>query len=312
MDTQTIIFLLGIFIATASCAGVVAWWLFTERMRRRVANIQGPAQSAASDHESRWLERTISISRPFAKFSLPADDNERSSIRRQLTQAGWRHKSASHLFFGTKTLLAIVFPIVFFIVSDSSLFFDGAETVLSILILSSSTGYFVPNVYLWYKTRQRKREIFENFPDALDLLTICVEAGLGLDAALRKVADEIHIKSELLFQELHLVLMELRTGYSKEQALRNLAERTGVDEVEYFVTTLIQSDRFGTPMTESLRIHSENLRTKRKQKAEEAAEKISLKLLFPLIFLIFPTLMLILAGPAMLQIYRLLLPSLGN
>jgi tight adherence protein C len=196
--------------------------------------------------------------------------------------------------------------------SDSSLFLTGVETVLSILILSSATGYFVPTIYLWYKTKQRKREIFENFPDALDLLTICVEAGLGLDAALKKVADEIHIKSLLLFQELHLVLMELRTGYSKEQALRNLAERTGVDEVEYFVTTLIQSDRFGTSMTESLRIHSENLRVKRKQKAEEAAEKISLKLLFPLIFLIFPTLMLILAGPAMLQIYRLLLPSLGS
>lgn len=312
MDTRTVIFLFGIFVATASCAGIVVWWLFTERVRRRVANIQGPAQSNVSVNENPWLERTIRLSRPFAKFSLPADENEKSSVRRQLTQAGWRHKSAAHLFFGSKTLLAIVFPIVFFIMSDSSLFLNGAEKVLSILILSSGIGYLVPTIFLWYKTKHRKREIFENFPDALDLLTICVEAGLGLDAALKKVADEIHIKSLILFQELHLVLMELRTGYSKEQALRNFAERTGVDEVEYFVATLIQSDRFGTSMTESLRIHSENLRTKRKQKAEEAAEKISLKLLFPLIFLIFPTLMLILAGPAMLQIYRLLLPSLGS
>jgi tight adherence protein C len=116
----------------------------------------------------------------------------------------------------------------------------------------------------------------------------------------------------LLSQEFQLFLMELRTGFSKEQALRNLATRSGVQEIDFFVAMLIQSDRFGTAMSESLRVHSEHLRVKRRQRAEEAAEKISLKLLFPLIFLIFPSLMVMLAGPAMLQIYRLLLPAIAS
>ena len=151
-----------------------------------------------------------------------------------------------------------------------------------------------------------------NFPDALDLLTICVEAGLGLDAALSRVADEIHIKSAMLAQELQLVLMELRAGFTKERALRNLALRCGVEDIDLLVAMLIQSDRFGTSMGDSLRIHAENLRTKRQQRAEEAAAKISLKLLFPLILMIFPTLMLILVGPAALQIYRALLPTVSG
>jgi tight adherence protein C len=193
-----------------------------------------------------------------------------------------------------------------------SLFSESAETVFMQMLVLASIGYLIPNGVLHYKVRQRQRTIVENFPDALDLMTICVEAGLGLDASLKKVADEIHLKSQILGQELQLITMELRAGFSKEQALRNFAMRTGVDEIELFVAMIIQSDRFGTAMSESLRIHSENLRVKRRQRAEEAAEKISLKLLFPLIFLIFPTLMLILAGPAMLQIYRLLLPAMAG
>jgi tight adherence protein C len=231
-------------------------------------------------------------------------------MRYRLTHAGWRGRATPTLFFGSKTLLAIVFPLLLFMFGGESLFSESAQTVFVQMIVLASVGYLIPNGVLHYKVRQRQRTIVENFPDALDLMTICVEAGLGLDASLKKVADEIHLKSKILAQELQWVIMELRAGFSKEQALRNFAIRTGVDEIELFVAMIIQSDRFGTAMSESLRIHSENLRVKRQQRAEEAAEKISLKLLFPLIFLIFPTLMLILAGPAMLQIYRLLLPAM--
>lgn len=310
MDTQSLFFLCGVFLTFSSFAGLIVWWLFTDRMRRRIADIQGLAKITASSIEGPWLDRAVRLSRPLAKLSLPPENWETSPIRLHFIHAGWRGKSTPHLFFGSKTVLAMMFPVLFFAVSDSSLSLVSTEQLLSVLILSSGMGYFLPNLVLLQRVSQRKREIFDNFPDALDLLTICIEAGLGLDSAIKKVADEIHIKSKVLFQEFHLVLMELRTGFSKEKALRNLAARTGVDEVEFFVATLIQSDRFGTAITESLRIHSDNLRTKRRQKAEEAAEKISLKLLFPLIFMIFPTLMLVLAGPAMLQIYRYLLPSL--
>jgi tight adherence protein C len=312
MDTQIILFLVSIFIAVAAIAGGIVWWLFTDRIRRRVADVQGPAKSSAFDVENQWMEHVVRISRPLAKLSFPSENWINPPIRHRLTHAGWRGRATPTLFFGSKTLLAIVFPLLLFMFGGESLFSESAETVFMQMLVLASIGYLIPNGVLHYKVRQRQRTIVENFPDALDLMTICVEAGLGLDASLKKVADEIHLKSQILGQELQLITMELRAGFSKEQALRNFAMRTGVDEIELFVAMIIQSDRFGTAMSESLRIHSENLRVKRRQRAEEAAEKISLKLLFPLIFLIFPTLMLILAGPAMLQIYRLLLPAMAG
>ena len=187
---------------------------------------------------------------------------------------------------------------------------SGASLTLLLLALTSGIGYYLPNAVLNHVVQKRQREILESFPDALDLLTVCVEAGLGLDSALAKVAAEIHLKSTLLAQELQLVLMELRTGFSKERALRNLALRTGVEDIDILVAMLIQSERFGTSMGDSLRVHSENLRSKRRQLAEEAAAKIALKLLFPLIFFVFPTLLLVLLGPAMMQIYKILLPAM--
>ena len=223
MDAHTLLFICGVFLLVASCAGLLVWWLFTDRIRRRIADIQVLAKSGTWGIDSPWLERAVSLSRPLAKLSLPPENWETSPVRRHLIHAGWRSKSAPQLFYGTKTILAMLFPVFFFAFSDSSMFFESTETVLSALVLSSGAGYFLPNLILLLRLAHRQREIFKNFPDALDLLTICVEAGLGLDSALKKVADEIHIKSKVLFQELHLVLMELRTGYSREQALRNLA-----------------------------------------------------------------------------------------
>ena len=156
------------------------------------------------------------------------------------------------------------------------------------------------------KVARRRRDIFETVPDALDLLTVCVEAGLSLERAMIKVAGEIHIKSVVLAQELQLVLMEMRAGFTKERALRNFALRSGVEDVDTLVAMLIQSERFGTSVGDSLRVHAENLRHKRRVMAEECAAKIGLKLLFPLIFCIFPTLLMVLLGPATIQISRTL------
>jgi len=158
----------------------------------------------------------------------------------------------------------------------------------------------------------RQREIFEAFPDALDLMTVCVEAGLGTEAAMLRVADDLQLKSPVLADELHLVNLELRAGADRERALRNLAIRTGVEEVDGFVAMISQAERFGTSIAASLRVHAEMLRTRRRQRAEEAAAKIALKLLFPLIFCIFPSLMVVLMGPAMIQIYRVLLPTMAG
>ena len=160
--------------------------------------------------------------------------------------------------------------------------------------------------------RHRQRDIFETIPDALDLLTVCVEAGLSLERSLIKVAGEIHIKSLALAQELQLVLMEIRAGFTKERALRNFALRSGVEDVDTLVAMLIQSERFGTSMGASLRVHSDNLRTKRRMAAEETAAKIALKLMFPLIFCIFPTVLMALIGPAVIQIVHTLMPAMAG
>ena len=168
------------------------------------------------------------------------------------------------------------------------------------LVCAAALGYYLPNYLLDRVIKQRQRDIFESFPDAIDLMTVCVEAGLAMDASLARVANEIGLKSAVLAEELQLVTLELRAGSAKDKALRNLSLRTGVEDVDALVTMLIQADRFGTSIADSLRVQSDQLRTKRRQRAEEQAAKIGLKLLFPLIFFIFPCLMVVLLGPAIL------------
>ena len=310
MTMQAILFLVVVFVSIASLSAGLVWLLTTSRLRQRLADTI--AANIVVERSARWRERLASVIQPLAKLSLPAEGWEGSAIRIAFINAGWRHPSAPTIFFGIKTMLALGFPLIALTLSGEGLLASGVSRILFVLISASAVGYYLPNLFLRYKIADRQREIFESFPDALDLLIICVESGLGLDQAIGKVAAEIDIKSKVLAQELQLVLMELRSGFSRETALRHLALRTGIEEIDLLVAMMIQADRFGTSMGDSLRVHADNLRTKRRQRAEEAAAKIAVKLLMPLIFMIFPTLMLVLVGPAMIQIYRVLLPSLGS
>ncbi len=188
----------------------------------------------------------------------------------------------------------------------------AAQKYMSMILLAllAVIGYYLPNFVLARRIAWRKRAIFEDFPDALDLLTVCVEAGLSLDAALMKVAGEIELRSPVVASELQLMLLEMRSGFTKEKALRNLSLRTGVEDIDSFSAMLIQAERFGTSIGSSLRVLSDTLRTRRRMRAEEQASKIALKLLFPLIFCIFPALLTVLLGPAFIHIYRTLLPGM--
>ena len=163
-------------------------------------------------------------------------------------------------------------------------------------------GFLLPSYWLYRKVEARKTEIFHTLPDILDLLTICVEAGLGLDAALIRVSEHPIFKGNPLGEELKTASMEVRAGKLRREALKDLADRTMVDDVNAFVTMLIQTERFGTSLSLALRVHSDSLRTKRRQIAEEAAAKTSIKILFPLAFFIFPALLLVLVGPAFYKI----------
>ncbi|OFA01581.1 type II secretion system F family protein [Duganella sp. HH101] len=311
MDIRQIVFLVIVF-AVVVCIALVALLSFSSvPIRERLGDFIGTSVSS-SPAEGGWVEKVAQAARPFSRMSLPEEGWERSPLRTRFMNAGWRSAAAPSLYFAAKTLLALGLPAVVAVLGAAALQGVLNKLYLHLLLMTAAIGYYIPNVVLSRKAAGRSREIFENFPDALDLLTVCVEAGLSLERALAKVAGEIHIKSVALAQELQLVLMEMRAGFTKEKALRNLALRSGVEDVDTLVAMLIQSERFGTSMGESLRVHSDNLRSKRSVIAEEAAAKIALKLLFPLIFCIFPTLMLVLIGPAGIQIYRMLPTMLGQ
>ncbi|TIC85242.1 type II secretion system F family protein [Crenobacter intestini] len=314
MDTLQWLYLALVF-AVVFGVSMFAFVQFSgSRLQQRLDQIGKPAAQAAGagDAGNGWLQSAERLSRPFAGLSLPKEGWEASPLRQRFMHAGLRDPLHPPLFFGAKTLLALALPLSLLAV----LLVTGSEVrherLLLGLLSAAALGYYLPNVWLARRIRLRQREIFEAFPDAIDLLLVCIEAGLGIDAALAKVAEEMQIKSELLAQELHLVNLELRAGSSKEKALRNLALRTGVEEVDSLVGMLVQAERFGTSIGDSLRVHADTLRTKRRQRAEEAAAKIPLKLLFPLIFCIFPALLLVLLGPAFISIHRVLLPTLSG
>ena len=261
-------------------------------------------ESLNGSNDSEMISTLVRVVDPISKLSLPSDGWEKSPLQRKFINAGWRNPDAPKIYFALKTILTFGIPLVLYLIFATLIDPEKRISLLLILLVGSAIGYYLPNMLLNNAVKKRQREIFETFPDSLDLLTICMEAGLSFDQALGKVANEISIKSKTLSEELGLVMMEMRSGFSRERALRNLAMRTGVEDVDSLATMVIQSERFGTSIGDSLRVQSDNLRTKRRLKAEEAAAKIALKLLFPLIFFLFPMLFIVIMGPAVLQIYK--------
>jgi tight adherence protein C len=312
MDVMQILFLALLFVAVFGLVFFALSQFLANPVRDRLEVIGGGRELRPERPPSQWVQRIVKLTGPLARLSVPEEGWESSSVRTHFMNAGFRNPSAPVIYFAAKTALALLFPALLYLyVSTTGSKLQG-NTLLAVLLVVAAVGYYLPNIILRRLVFVRQREIFETFPDALDLMTICVEAGLAMDAAIARVADEIKLNSPTLSEELHLVTLELRAGASKEKALRNLALRTGVEDVEILVAMLIQAERFGTSIGASLRVHADGLRTKRRQRAEEAAAKIALKLLFPLIFCIFPSLLLVLLGPAFIQIYRILLPSLGG
>jgi tight adherence protein C len=186
------------------------------------------------------------------------------------------------------------------------------QKLLFFVASAALVGVYLPNAVLWWLVNERQREIFETFPDAADLMLVCVEAGLGLDAGLARVAEEIRLKSQALADELHLTILEMRAGGTREKSLRNLAARTGVEELGTFAIMLTQADKFGASIGESMRVFSDDLRHKRQMRAEESAAKVPTKMLLPLVLFIFPSIIMVIMGPAAIQIIRNLLPMLGG
>ena len=255
--------------------------------------------------QSRRQQRRPAWERLLARLAgfLPnADGSE--SIKDGLTEAGLRGPNAVTTFLGAKVLLAVGLPFIFLFV----LGFLGMPigNIVVWMIVLAVLGFYLPTLWLWTEANKRKLEVTHALPDALDLMVVCVEAGLGLNAAILKVAGEMQLASPVLATELRQVNNEMKAGINRIDALRNLADRTGVSDVKSLVAVLVQTDRLGTSVAASLRAQSDSLRVKRRQRAEEAAHKVAVKLVFPLVLCIFPELLLILLGPGMLSIYHAL------
>ncbi len=227
-----------------------------------------------------------------------------SALRQRMIRAGYPNAAAVPMFMGARLAL----PAGLFIGAGALLPALGysAATTLIMAIYFGVMGYVLPGLVVSRQIKKRQKEMQKALPDALDMLVVSVEAGLGLNAALVRVSEEMDRMSPVLSEQLGLVNLEIRAGTSREDALRNLAERTGLQDISSLVGMLIQTDRFGTSVAQALRVHADTMRTKRRQRAEEAAAKTTIKLVFPLVFCIFPAMFVVILGPALIQIYQAL------
>jgi tight adherence protein C len=223
---------------------------------------------------------------------------------KKLVQAGFWNSEAPRLFFGARVVAAAGFAIGSIV--GGALLNVRLPTTLFVAVWMGVFGWVAPSWYVLQRRKARRLEISSALADALDLLVACVEAGVGLNQALVRVAEEVRNMSEALSAELVMVNLEIRAGTPRDRALRNLAERTGVEDVENLVSTLIQTERFGTSVGQALRVQADTLRQKRRQRAEEAAAKTTIKLVFPLVMFIFPALFVVVLGPAAIQVVKAL------
>lgn len=231
-----------------------------------------------------------------------------SSAERLLVGAGYVGPAALPVYYGVKLAATIGIGALFFVFSPAiARALDLPRSLIMVIgIWGAVLGWVVPTFIVAAKANRRKKEVLRALPDALDLLVVCVEAGLGLNQALQRVSEEIAIISPVLGEQMGLVNLEIRAGTPRDDALRNLANRTDLDDLRSLTAVLIQTERFGTSVAQALRIHAETLRTKRRQRVEEASAKTAIKMLFPLVFCIFPALFLVILGPGVLQALKVL------
>lgn len=241
---------------------------------------------------------------------VPITPEDASLLRQDLMSAGFLSESAVPLYLFFRVLCAAL--LVGFAVLVRGFLTDNAVLQIVIPVGFGILGYFLPSIYLDHLVDARHERLRLALPDALDLMVVSVEAGLGLDQAIQHVSMELSKAHPDLCQELQTVNLEIRAGKRRLEALRNLAERTGEPEIRSLVGVLVQTDRFGTSIADSLRTHSEFMRTKRRQEAEERANKVGVKLVFPIFFLILPSMLVVAAGPGLLQVFKYLFPLMRN
>ena len=303
-----IIIAISTFVCISLAMLGVYWLLYkpqsaaTERLRRlggkdigggdRVSSVVLPDESPAADIAQR-------LAQPINKL-LPVSATEAKKLQKQLMHAGFRSPEAPMVFRAIHLASMAGFPLI--VAGVCALTARPLQNALIYIIMSFVAGFFLPRYFLRRMTRNRQRELRWGLADALDLMVVSVEAGLGLNAAMMKVSTELRDVHYDIATEFELANLEIRVGRDRDEALRNLAERTGVDDLRSLVAMLIQTDKFGTSIAKGLRVFSDSLRTKRRQRAEQEAQKAAVKLLLPLACFLFPTLFIAIPGPAAINL----------
>jgi tight adherence protein C len=298
MAPEVLLAVFGVFVAMCVVVGTATSWALarTAPERRRVRAV---VQSAGPERVVQDDGLVATPDPALARLSklLPKSPKDMSNLQRTLTRAGF-HSSRALLVY---SVAEVALPILLFF---GTIMLVGFAAGLVPGLVLALVGYYAPSFYVGYKTKERQRAIRNGLPDALDLLTVCVEAGSGLDQAVTKAGEELKLSHPALAEELTMVTTEIRAGKTRLEAFRNLSRRTGVDEVRSLVSMLTQTDRFGTSIAEALRVHADMSRTKRRQLAEERAGKVGVKLVFPLALCLFPALYIVCFGPVVVRIYH--------
>jgi tight adherence protein C len=267
----------------------------TSVLGARLRALGGQQTQAPEKPAMKMRERLEQALDPLSK-AIPLSPSDVSRTRAWLIQAGLREPRHASFYFGSRLLLT-------FLGLAGVILFAGVDNV-SLLVCVPALGFFIPRFILKRMIKNRQQRIRIGLPDALDLTVICVEAGLALDQALMRVGRDLHHAHPDLSDEFHLVTLEMRAGKPRAEALRNLVDRTGVDDIRSLVGTLIQTDRFGTSVAQALRVHSDSLRTQRRQRAEEQAAKTTIKMVPPLVIFILVPFLFVTIGPALIQAYH--------
>jgi tight adherence protein C len=289
-----------VFVGTASLVAFLLYILSPKKtvLKERLEDLeQRPVESAFEEPLTAWQKF---IGRLGAGIPLRIQDY--GKYMRMLIAAGIR-KEKFPLFMGSKIGLAIILPAIYLIFFGITAGHDYATKVVFTAALAI-LGFLLPSFWLSRKLKKRQLQIFFDLPDVLDLMTVCVEAGLSIDAAMIAISQEVNFQKSPLVREMKIVLAETRAGKSRVEALRNMGERAMVDDLKAFTTVLIQTERLGTSLAQALRVYSDSFRTMRMQKAEEAAAKTTIKLLFPLIFFIMPALFVVMLLPAIIRMQK--------
>ncbi|MGA2031188.1 MAG: type II secretion system F family protein [Thermoguttaceae bacterium] len=307
-------------VAVFGMFAALAWWAMEAmgggrvRAVERLAELKMPRRRKSSDailKKSDPMTKVLERATPaFAKPLQPTSEAEKSKIKTKLANAGFRREGAVAVFLGLKFIGLMT---GLFLGGGAGLLLKGlTQGALLTTLISVAVGFYLPTVAVGLMARSRKQAIFLSLPDALDLLVVCVEAGLGLDQALRKVSEEIKRTHRILAEELALTNFQLQMGRSRAEALRDLGLRTGVSDLRALTGVLIQADKFGASIADALRVQSDAMRVRRRQLAEEKAAKTAVKLIFPLVLFIFPGIFVVLVGPAAISMMRDMFPKMAN